>query len=226
MRSTLASICFAGSLVLAPATTHAAPNDPPPAPVKQMTKEAARGQRLFERGSFVEAASVLRRVASGATGDAKATRQLAHYQLAIAFYRLRFYQASSALFSEIADDPRHLKFKETLPWLAKLSIDLPEPSGIIERVGKYSSEDLARYDNPAQRDLYFELNFLLGRYKFRNHNYEEAIRLLKKVGEASKRYVEAQIILGTSYIKLRKAAPAIRSFERGVMAVEAGNEQP
>jgi Flp pilus assembly protein TadD len=228
MRSMLAGIFVVGSLLSAPATTRATPKDaaPAPAPVTHTTDEAARGQRLLERGSYSEAASVLRRVASGANGEAEATRQLAHYQLAIALYRLRFYQASSAIFSEIADNPRHLRFKETFPWLAQLSIELPEPSEIIERVGKYPSEHLARLDNPAQRDLYYQLNFLLGRYKFRNHNYEEAIRLLNKVGAASKRYVEAQILLGTSYIKLRKTAPAIRSFQRGVMVVEAGNKRP
>ena len=58
------------------------------------------------------------------TGDDEGNKQLAQYHLAIALYRLQFYQASYAIFSEIAEKPNHLKFSETLLWLAKLATQL------------------------------------------------------------------------------------------------------
>src|SRR3954470_8431443 len=103
----------------------------------QMTEAAAAAKQLFDKEKWSEAAQALHRVVSGETGDDAGNKQLAEYYLAICLYRLKFYQASYAIFSVIADNPSHLKFKETLLWLAKLALQLPEPADIIERVGKY-----------------------------------------------------------------------------------------
>src|SRR5678815_691352 len=107
-------------------------------------------------------------------------------------------------FSIVADNPNHLKFKETLLWLAKLATQLPEPADIIERVGKYTDEQVARFDNAQQRDLYWQLNYMLGRYKYRNRQYEEAIRLFQKVDRKSDYYVKSQFFTGISYVQVRK----------------------
>jgi tetratricopeptide (TPR) repeat protein len=213
VRNTLAGICLVASSLVVSATAQATP-----------TEAAARGQRLFEAGRFGEAAPVLRSVVSFDSGVDEGARQLAQYQLAVAFYRLGFYQASSAIFAQIADQPSHVRFKQALPWLSKLAIQLPEPADVIERVGKYTSKDLARFDNPEQRDLYWQLNCLLGRYQYRNGNYREAIRSFEKVDAKSKRYVEAQIFMGVSYVQLRKTAPSIEAFERAVKALDEGAE--
>jgi len=118
-----------------------------------MTESAAQAKQLFDKERWSEAAQALHRVVTGETGDDPGNKQLAEYYLAIALYRLKFYQASYAIFSVVADNPNHLKFKETLLWLAKLATQLPEPADIIERVGKYNDEQVARFDNPQQRDL-------------------------------------------------------------------------
>jgi len=131
-----------------------------------MTEEAATAKRLFDGERWSEAALGLYRVYKGETGDDPGNRQMAQYHLAIALYRLKFYQASYGIFSEIADKPNHLKFNETLLWLSKLATQLPEPADIIERVGKYTSDAIARFKNPQQIDLYWQLNYLLGRYKY------------------------------------------------------------
>ena len=148
-----------------------------------MTEQAAQAKRLFDGEKWSDAALSLYRVYKGETGDDEGNKQLAQYHLAIALYRLKFYQAAYGIFSEIADKPNHLKFNETLLWLAKLATDLPEPADIVERVGKYNDAQIARFDNPNQRDLYWQLNYLLGRYKYRNRQYEEALRLFGKVGQ-------------------------------------------
>ena len=103
-----------------------------------MTEQAAQAKRLFDGEKWGDAALALYRVYKGETGDDEGNKQLAQYHLAIALYRLKFYQAAYGIFSEIADKPNHLKFNETLLWLAKLATDLPEPADIVERVGKYN----------------------------------------------------------------------------------------
>src|SRR5262249_42402175 len=160
--------------------------DEGPVTAGQMTEEAAQGKRLFDAERWNEASLILKRVVSGETGDDEGNKQIAQYHLAIALYRLQFYQASYGIFSEIADKPNHIKFTETLLWLSKLATQLPEPADIVERVGKYKSEAIARFNNPQQQDLFWQLNYLLGRYKYRNRNYEEAISLFDKVSKKSK----------------------------------------
>ncbi|WP_242516164.1 tetratricopeptide repeat protein [Sorangium cellulosum] len=198
--------------------------DSGPVTAGQMTEEAAQAKRLFDGEKWSEAALRLKRVVDGDTGDDEGNKQIAQYHLAIALYRLQFYQASYAIFSQIADKPNHLKFNETLLWLSKLATQLPEPADIIERVGKYKTEQIARFNNPQQRDLYWQLNYLLGRYKYRNRNYEEAISLFAKVDQKSKYYVQAQFFSGISYVQLRKSVPAVKSFQRVVQAIDDGIE--
>lgn len=190
----------------------------------QMTEEAAQGKRLFDSERWAEAALILKRVVDGDTGDDEGNKQVAQYHYAIALYRLQFYQASYAIFSEIADKPNHLKFNETLLWLSKLATQLPEPADIIERVGKYKEDAVARFNNPQQRDLYWQLNYLLGRYKYRNRNFEEALALFGKVDAKSKHYVQAQFFSGISNVQLRKSVPAIKSFQQILKAIDDGAE--
>jgi hypothetical protein len=250
MRIRLAGICLvASSLLLAPGLGNAQPKKKPAAaaaPAKgaaaatprevsldepadegpvtagQMTEEAAQGKRLFDAERWSEAALVLKRVVDGETGDDEGNKQIAQYHLAIALYRLQFFQASYAIFSEIADKQSHLKFNETLLWLSKLATQLPEPADIIERVGKYKGEQIARFNNPQQRELYWQLNYLLGRYKYRNRNYEEGVSLFDKVDTNSKYFVQSQFFTGISYVQLRKSVPAVKSFQRIVQAIDEG----
>lgn len=202
------------------------PGDEPTGPVVagQMTEEAAQAKRLFDNEKWAQAALALDRVFKGETGDDEGNKQIAQYNLAIALYRLRLYQASYNIFSLIADNPNHLKFNETLLWLSKLATQLPEPADIIERVGKYKSDAIARFNNPNQRDLFWQLNYLLGRYKYRNRQYEEAIRLFQNVGKRSKYFIKAQFFQGISYVQLRRSVPAVKSFNRIVAAIDEGIE--
>jgi hypothetical protein len=190
----------------------------------QMTESAAAAQQMFKKEQWSQAALGMYRVVSGETGDDPGNRQLAEYFLAISLYRLKFYQASYAIFSVIADNPNHLKFKETLLWLAKLATQLPEPADIIERVGKYSDAEVGRFDNSQQRDLYWQLNYMMGRYKYRNRAYSEAIRLFQMVDRRSAYYVKAQFFTGISYVQLRKSEPAVKAFLRIQKALEEGVE--
>lgn len=196
----------------------------PPAVAGQMTEQAAQAKRLFDGEKWADASLALYRVYKGETGDDEGNRQLAQYHLAIALYRLKFYQGAYGIFSEIADKPNHLKFNETLLWLAKLATDLPEPADIVERVGKYNDAAVDKFNNQNQRELFWQLNYLLGRYKYRNRQYDDALRLFGKVGRASKYYIRAQFLGGVSNVQLRKSIPAVQSFQRIVGAIDEGVE--
>lgn len=199
-----------------------APAQQGPVVAGQMTEAAAKAKKLFDQERWSEASLAMYRVVIGETGDDPGNQQLAQYYLAISLYRLKFYQASYAIFSVIADNPNHLKFRETLLWLAKLATQLPEPADIIERVGKYNDSQLERFDNNQQRDLYWQLNYMLGRYKYRNRQYQDAIRLFAKVDKDSEYYVKSQFFAGISYVQLRKSVPAVKSFQRVERALARG----
>ena len=190
----------------------------------QMTEQMAQAKRLFDAEKHVDAALLLDKVRKGETGDDEGNKQTAQYQLAITLYKLKLYQASYAIFSEIAEKPSHLKFNETLLWLAKLATDLPEPADIVERVGKYSDAAIEKFNNEKQRDLYWQLNYLLGRYKYRQRQYEDALRLFGKVDRQSKYYVQGQFFSGISNVQLRRSVPAVQSFQKIVGAIEEGVE--
>ena len=190
----------------------------------KMTEEAAAAKRLFDKQRWSEAALASFRVLAGETGDDPGNQQLFHYYLAVSLYRLKFYQASYALFSMISNDKNHLKFKETLLWLTKLATQLPEPADIIERVGKYNDRQIGRFNNDQQRELYWQLNYMLGRYKYRNRQFKDAIRLFQKVKQDREFYVHAQFFSGVSYVQLRKSVPAVNAFQRIEAAIEDGVE--
>ncbi len=201
----------------------AADNSPPPT-AGQMTEQAAQAKRLFDGEKWEDSALALDRVRKGETGDDEGNKQLAQFHLAIALYRMKFYQAAYAIFSEIADKPNHLKFNDTLLWLSKLATDLPEPADIVERVGKYNNDQIAKFNNANQRDLFWQLNYLLGRYKYRNRQYEDALTLFDKVNRQSKYYVQSQFFSGISNVQLRKSVPAVKSFQLIVGAIDEGVE--
>lgn len=189
-----------------------------------MTEAAAQAKRLFDGERWGEAALLLKQVVDGSTNDDAGNRQIAQYHLAITLYRLNFYQASYDVFRKIGDKPSHLKFNETLLWLAKLATQLPEPADIIGAVGKYSKEQVAKFDNPQQRELYFQLNYLLGRSMSRKREWQEAIDLFSNVKDVSPYFVKAQFFMGISYVQLRKSVPAVRAFQRIIAAIDKGIE--
>ena len=199
--------------------------EPPPAiAAAQMTATAALAQQLFAHAQWSEASLPLYRVATGETGDPPGYRQLAQYCLAICLYRTGFYQASYQVFATIADDTRHVMFRSTLFWFAQLDQALPEAADVAEQVGKYRESELERFNDGAQRDLYWRLTYLLGRYRFRNGRYQDASRLFAQVGSGSPYYVKAQFFAGTSHAQLGKSVPAVRHFQNVWPALQRSNE--
>ena len=193
-----------------------------PAETPALTRAATQALEAFDEGHWSSAAIELQRVARGDTGDAKPVKQLAEFDLAVVLYRLKLFQSSFGLFSEIASDRLHPMFEATLPWLAHLSEVLPEPANVIERIGKYTPKELLAFKDADDKELYSELNYLLGRYEYSARNFQDAILRFDEVSKESAHYVEAKLFTGISNVALRQSVPAAQAFLDVENALEKG----
>ena len=135
-----------------------------PAP-GQMTEEAALGKRLFDSERWAQALVVLRRVASGETGDDEGNKQSAEYHIAVALFRSNSADDSLVALTKLAENPNHLRHQEALLWLARLA-EAGGPRGqrastIIAR--NYREADAARFNNPQQQSLFRTLERAFGK---------------------------------------------------------------
>jgi hypothetical protein len=155
------------------------PVGPPPS-AGQMTEQAATAKRSFDSERWEEAAQAYESVIDGTSGDDEGNRQLAQYHRAISLFRLRRFPESAALFRGIAVDSRHLKHNETLLWLVKLSSVQPEQLKVTD-FSAYRTEDVKRFDNAIQQDVYVVAAFLVARHRIAIGATSEAVELLSHV---------------------------------------------
>jgi hypothetical protein len=161
----------------------ASPRDqpaPPPAMAGQMTEQAARAKRLFDSERWAEAEQALAVVTHGDSGDDVGNMQLAQYHLAIAIFRQKDFRRSYAIFSEMARNRSHIKHPETLLWLAKAVTDHAELVDFAD-FASYTAEEVARFDNANQRDLYGIASYALGRERLQEGARAEAMMLFSHV---------------------------------------------
>ncbi|MDP3276505.1 MAG: tetratricopeptide repeat protein [Deltaproteobacteria bacterium] len=196
----------------------APPADGPP------SEAMANALRLYQQERYQESCVQFQRVVENETGDAPAQIQKAQFHLGKCLYHLRFYQSALAVFDEIVEhqNGRHLYFASTLQWLAQLASQLPEPADIIRRVGRYSPEQLNQFNNAESRDLYNQLLFLLGRAKYNDGNFEEAVGLFNQVQRNSSFYVQARFFMGISHVRNHRSQPAIDAFTNIQDAISEG----
>jgi tetratricopeptide (TPR) repeat protein len=185
----------------------------------------ANALRLYQQERYMEASVQFQRVVGGETDDAPANVQKAQFFLGKALYHLRYYQSALAIFDEITQQGAgHVYFGQTLQWLAQLASQLPEPAGIIERVGRYGVDQLDQFNTPESGDLYSQLLFLMGRFKYNQGEFEEAISLFQRVDRGSRFFVNAKFFEGISQVRLRRASPAVESFRAIIDAINSGVE--
>src|SRR5690606_96526 len=126
-------------------------------------------------------------------------------------------------FDEITQQGQaHNYFGQTLQWLAQLATQLPEPAGIIEKVGRYGVDQLDQFNTAQSADLYNHLIYLMGRYKYQQLEFDEAVALFQRVDRQSDYYVYARFFEGISHVRLRRAQPAIQSFRAIIEAIDQG----
>lgn len=177
------------------------------------SKTLAEGLRLYQEQKFEEAAIKFKRSADGKAKDKRGNRQRAQFFLGKSLYKLRYYQSALVIFDEISEaGPKHLYFGDALTWLAQLASQLPESAGIIEKVGRYGVGAIAQFKTPNAAELYNLLLYFMGRHLYNEGDFQQAIELFGEVDTDSRQYVYARFFEGISYIRMRKARPAIASF--------------
>jgi tetratricopeptide (TPR) repeat protein len=199
-------------------------SDAPPAEGPP-SEALANALRLYQQERYQEACVQFQRVVEGETQDAAANQQKAQFHLGKCLYHLGFYQSALAVFDEIVEaGARHLYFPATLQWLAQLASQLPEPADIVRRVGRYPAEQLNQFNNNESRNLYNQLLYLMGRAKYRDGNFDEAIALFRQVQRSSPFYIQAKFFEGISHVNAHRAQPAVEAFREILHALDEGVE--
>ena len=184
----------------------------------------ANGLRLYDDERYLEAGVQFQRVLEGGTRDNAGNKQKAQFFLAKSLFHMKYYQSALALFDEISQlGSGHLFGEQTLQWLAQLASELPEPAGIIEKVGRYDAAQIEQFNSGDGEKLYAQLVYLLGRSKYAEGDFEGGITLFEKVPTSSKWFVRARMFAGISHIRLRQARPAIQAFRSILDALEGGD---
>ena len=188
------------------------------------SESLANALRLYQEERHQEAAVQLQRVVEGETKDAAGNQQKAQFFLGKSLYHLKYYQSALAVFDEISQLGKgHLYFDQTLQWLAQLASQLPEPAGIIEKVGRYDIAQIEQFNNAEGKQFYAQLLYLLGRSKYSPGDFDKAIELFDQVSSSSKWYVQARMFSGITHVRLRQARPAIQAFRSIIDALEKGD---
>ena len=187
------------------------------------SKTLAEGLRFYQVGEYEQAAMALAKVANGKSQDPKGNRQKAEFFLGKSLHHLRYYQTALTVFDDIsAKGLAHNYFGQTLQWLAQLGSQLPESAGIVEKVGRYGVGALDEFKKPATANLYNQLLYMMGRNLYDQGEFQRAIDLFQDVDSKSPHHVYARFFEGISFVRMRKARPAIASFRAIINSLKEG----
>ena len=176
------------------------------------SKTLERARRLYEKSDYYSSTIEFYKVIKGETEDSEANKQKAEFFMGKTLFQMRFFAAALAYFDGIVQKGgAHRYYLPTLKWLAALAKVLPESAGILERIGKYSRDDL---DAPALDPVRAELYYLLGRHFYREANFEQAVELFQLVPKESEFFVKAKFFEGVTYVRQYKGSPAIEAFKQ------------
>ena len=182
----------------------------------QPSKVLERAFKLYDADDFSQASIELNKVIEGETGDTEGNKQKAEFWMGKALYNMKYYSAALSYFDRVVQKgPAHAYYNATLKWLASLSRQLPDSTGILEKIGKYNRSEL---DQPALEKVKDELYFLLGKYNYQKGNFKEAVALFGAVPPSSEFYVQAKLFEGATHVRELKAKPAVESFKEVLRA--------
>jgi TolA-binding protein len=189
----------------------------------QASKVLERAFKLYDGEDFYSASIELNKVVEGESGDTEPNKQKAEFWMGKALYNMKFYSAALSYFDRIVQKgPSHAYYNATLKWLASLSRQLPDSTGILEKIGKYNRSEL---DQPALEKVRDELYFLLGKYYYQKGSFKEAVELFGTVPSSSEFYVQAKLFEGATHVREYQAKPAVEAFKE-VLRASVDNPDP
>src|SRR5262249_39867168 len=183
------------------------------------SKTLERAPQLYGAEDYTMSTIELNKVVEGQSGDDEANKQRAEFYMGKALFNMKYYSASLSYFDRIVQKgPAHRYYAKTLQWLASLSRFLPESAGVLEKIGKYTRQDL---DQPALDPVKDELYYLLGRYHYSKGNFPDAIGLFSSVPEKSEFFPKAKFFEGITYTRMNKGHDASESFKQILRKVKS-----
>ena len=189
----------------------------------QASKVLERAFKLYDGEDFYSASIELNKVVEGESGDTEPNKQKAEFWMGKALCNMKFYSASLSYFDRIVQKgPSHAYYNATLKWLASLSRQLPDSTGILEKIGKYNRTEL---DQPALEKVRDELYFLLGKYYYQKGDFKQAVELFGTVPSSSEFYVQAKLFEGATHVREYQAKPAVEAFKE-VLRASVDNPDP
>jgi len=188
------------------------------------SKTLDRAIKLYDKDDFYSASIELKKVLDGESGDDERNKQRAEFFMGKTLYKMGFYAGSLAYFDKIVQaGANHSYHGATLKWLAALSRELPETSGILDKIGTY---DPAMLDEPVMDEVRDELYYLLGRHFYRkggDGDFDTAIKLFQKVGRDSEFFIKAKFFEGVTYVRKLDGPSAGKAF---IEILTIGRERP
>ncbi|HVV17727.1 MAG TPA: tetratricopeptide repeat protein [Polyangia bacterium] len=189
----------------------------------QPSKVLDRALKLYDGEDYYSSSIELSKVIEGESGDSEPNKQKAEFWMGKALYNMKFYSASLSYFDKIVQKgPSHAYYNATLKWLASLNRQLPESTGILDKIGKYNRAEL---DQPALEKVRDELYFLLGKFYYQKGQFKEAVELFQAVPANSDFYVQAKLFEGATYVRQYQAKPAVDAFKE-VLRTAAQSDDP
>jgi tetratricopeptide (TPR) repeat protein len=221
----MSSLVFASPMALAKKKKAAADFQPEgEAPSgDQPSKVLERAFKLYDGEDYYSASIELNKAIEGESGDSEPNKQKAEFWMGKALYNMKFYSASLSYFDRIVTKgSSHAYYNATLKWLASLSRQLPDSTGILEKIGKYNRAEL---DQPALEKVRDELYFLLGKFYYQKNNFKQAVELFSAVPTSSEFYVQAKLFEGATHVREYQAKPAVEAFKE-VLRTAAESTDP
>lgn len=177
------------------------------------------GKRLSAQGKYYDAALVFNRILEEAD-ETEQFFQEAEYELGVALYKLEFYVSAFGYFDRVVDTgSEHVRFQQTLPWLAKIHRKLPGEKNTLFRMVSYPAEAYP----PTLAD---ELNFYVGQYHYYEGNLSGALDNLARVGPSvPDMYARATYLKGVVHVRKNEAGPASEAFKEVLRFIKSHKDE-
>jgi tetratricopeptide (TPR) repeat protein len=181
-----------------------------------------RAEKFYQRGDFYMASIEFNKAIEGEAGADVNARMRAEFMMGKTLFKLKFFSAALSFFDRIVQKgPAHPHYNETLQWLASLTHQPVDVAVVLEKIGKYSRQELEAPQLEAVRD---ELYFLLGKYNYNKGKFQEAVSLFNLVPPKSVYFPQAKLFEGATYVREYSARPAVEAFKAVLRAAEESQD--
>jgi tetratricopeptide (TPR) repeat protein len=181
-----------------------------------------RAEKFYQRGDFYMASIEFNKAIEGEAGADAGAKMRAEFMMGKTLFKLKFYSAALSYFDRIVQKgPAHPHYNETLQWLASLTHQPVDVAAVLEKIGKYSRQELEAPQLEAVRD---ELYFLLGKYNYNKGKFQEAVSLFNLVPPKSIFFPQAKLFEGATYVREYSARPAVEAFKAVLRAAEESQD--